>query len=148
MKYYSIFLFCTRLFCSPIAVLVPDLLIAFEIVWFVLILMGNAGGMIRSLFKQDGLVPGWVTFSGREGGYCCQDLTFDVLESFVLFVCFFLRVRRFPSRSDLLINWCCLLGHRNGALVLLPLCVVRIVVLCCAGLIHVQLQHFTFVSLL
>lgn len=49
----SISPFCTRLFCSPIAVLVPDLLIAFEIVWFVLILMGDVGGMIRSLFKQD-----------------------------------------------------------------------------------------------
>lgn len=34
------------------AVLVPDLLIAFEIVWFVLILVGNVGGMVRSLFKQ------------------------------------------------------------------------------------------------
>lgn len=68
MKYYSISLFCTRLFCSPIVVLVPDLLIAFEIVWFVLILMGNAGGMIRSLFKQDGWFQIGSHFQGKEVG--------------------------------------------------------------------------------
>lgn len=46
------------------AVLVPDLLIAFEIVWFVLILVGNVGGMMRSLFKQD---------SSFQSGTCVQD---------------------------------------------------------------------------
>lgn len=87
------------------AVLVPDLLIAFEIVWFVLVLVGNVGGMVRSLFKQGSSFRArrvcrtgrWVLLSGLDS---------DVLELFA----FFLRVKRSQSRSDFLINWCSLPG--------------------------------------
>lgn len=75
-----------------------------------------------------------------------SSLDFDVLELFA----FFLRVKRLPSRSDLLINWCCLLGHREWS----PCSVITMPgryycsLLCCFDWRTVTALHFTFVSLL
>lgn len=66
-RWSRIFLFCTRLFCSPMAVLVPDPLIVFEIVRFVLILLGNVAGMWGHCLNK--AAP---SRAGQAGGCCCQ----------------------------------------------------------------------------
>lgn len=74
--------------------LVPDLVIAFEVVCFVLILMGNAGWMIRSLFKQTARSRVGHVFRARRKGLL-SGLDFDVLELFALF----LRVKRLTVKK-------------------------------------------------